>query len=65
MISLKKSGIIQSINQLIVNARMYCDIIPTTANSDFLKWIKGIRAELVELIQMIDKMAFTLEDEHK
>ena len=65
MLTLKSSGVTQTKNQIIYNARMCYGIIPTVTKIDFFNWIKGIREELMEIIVNLDKMAFTLQDEDK
>ncbi len=62
MITLKSSGVIQTINQLIYNARMCYGIIPTVTKIEFLNWIKSIRAELMGIIVNLDELHHQLHD---
>jgi len=62
MLTLKASGVTQTINQIIYNAQMCYGIIPTIAKIQFLNWIKEIRAELMGIIVNLDELHHQLQD---
>lgn len=61
MISLKNSGIVHTINQIIFNARMQYGIVSTITKLQFLNWIDSIRNELLAIVRTLDELALSLQ----
>ena len=62
MLTLKNSGVTQTINQIFYNAQVCYGIIPTVTKIEFLNWIKGLRSELMEIVVNLDELYHQLQD---